>query len=442
MHLKAVDDQSARLQQLEALEAQTHWSPSEGEWLRRQLRALRKGMSGERNAAYYIDHAYKDHDDFAVIHDLRLVCGADVAQIDHVIVTRSLCFFLLETKCFSGDLHINELGEFAVRYGAGFRGIASPLKQSQRHEKVLLKCLTQLGITGRFGLKPRIFHAVLVDPQMRIARPDPQRFDSSDVIKADHVEEWCHRVAQEQVSLGATFKRLANRHSPAALKAWGQQLVAAHQPADKRWPDFMAQHLAEAHGAAPAAVAAPAAPATIATATAAAHPSAPTPVCAACQQPVTAEVADYCRRFAGRFGGHLYCREHQPLAAREPAPTPTKPPAPELVPATVCATCHAPLSEAVALFCHKHAHKFNGQLYCMEHQRLAAPAPSTRDTAAVQQQPTEPRAVNAVSAGEDGTPQCAACGDTISPAEAKFCWSQKRRFGGAQYCRPHQANYR
>lgn len=36
---------------------------------------------------------------------------------------------------------------------------------------------------------------------------------------------------------------------------------------------------------------------------------------------------------------------------------------------------------------------------------------------------------------------CAACGCKISFAEGKFCWNNPGRFGGAQYCRLHQAEH-
>jgi hypothetical protein len=47
-----------------------------------------------------------------------------------------LHFFLFETKCFNGELEINDRGEFTMGYAGERRfGIESPLEQSLRHER-------------------------------------------------------------------------------------------------------------------------------------------------------------------------------------------------------------------------------------------------------------------------------------------------------------------
>ena len=57
------------------------------DWLTNEIWAVRMGMSGERSAAHYIDHYYKDNPNLAVIHDLRLELDGEVAQIDHLLKT-------------------------------------------------------------------------------------------------------------------------------------------------------------------------------------------------------------------------------------------------------------------------------------------------------------------------------------------------------------------
>jgi hypothetical protein len=37
---------------------------------------------------------------------------------------------------------------------------------------------------------------------------------------------------------------------------------------------------------------------------------------------------------------------------------------------------------------------------------------------------------------------CCTCNAKITYAEAKFCWGNERRFGGLQYCRTHQIDWR
>jgi hypothetical protein len=37
---------------------------------------------------------------------------------------------------------------------------------------------------------------------------------------------------------------------------------------------------------------------------------------------------------------------------------------------------------------------------------------------------------------------CVTCAEKISFAEGKFCWNNEARFGGFQYCRDHQAQFK
>lgn len=441
MLLKLADDHGPRLQLLESLEAQKHWNTAQREWLRSQLWALRRGISGERGAAYYIDHAYKASTNLAVLHDLRLEWGGEVAQIDHLILSRGMVFYLLETKSFSGDVHINAHGEFSVRYGAEMRGIPSPLEQSKRHEKLLMRYLEHLGIGGRLGVRPQFFHAVLLDPKGNIRRPARKDFDTSNVIKADQFEAWRNRLVDERTSMAQVFKGLVNLRSSDTLRSWGQQLAQAHRPLpSESWlPEFMRAHMREPEVKADVtpvmAVAAPA--------PAAAARSVPVPsperedVCAVCQQAVSAEVAAFCRRQAPPWGGQVLCRTHQDSQRAAVRAEPAVAQVSFSVLPPVCASCGCTLSAAVAQFCQSQPQRFAGKLYCMEHQR-AIVAPAAAEVAPA----------GTLVAPEDGDRagrrqcKCADCGSKITFAEAKFCWGNARRFGGLQYCRAHQANYR
>lgn len=59
MLIKQADDQSKRWAFLESLLNVPTLDRRQRDWLSDQLWALRMGMSGERNAAHYIDHYYK-----------------------------------------------------------------------------------------------------------------------------------------------------------------------------------------------------------------------------------------------------------------------------------------------------------------------------------------------------------------------------------------------
>ena len=387
MLIKEADDHSKRLALLESLKNDSALDRTQQEWLNSQMWALRQGASGERNAAHYIDHHYKDSPNLAVIHDLRLEMDDEVAQIDHLIISRGLIFYLFETKNFSGNLSINEHGEFTVQYGSGERrsqrGIPSPLEQSKRHEKVLGKWLERLDITGRLGSKPQFFHAVLIDPKGTIARPDARKFDTGNIIKADQIDVWRNRHIDKTISVGQTLTAMMNLRGADTVREWAEKLVRQHRPlAPQFWlPDFMKPNTA---------------PATL--------------------QSVLAST---------------------PSAVAEPAPayTASRP--------VICASCGKHLSGAEQEFCTNKASVFDGKMLCMAHQKEHRQAKRSAPPLAA---PATPAASEAPPADKASSGQkklvCATCGAKISFDEGRFCWNQERRFGGLQYCRTHQADFR
>lgn len=382
MLIKLADDQSKRLALLESLEQSPRLDDRQKKWLRDELRNLRKGRSGERNAAYYIDSALKESANLAVIHDLRLEWEGESAQIDHLVISRGLIFYLLETKNFSGNLSINEHGEFTVFYGNIPQGIPSPIEQSKRHEKILAKWLERLEITGRLGSSPQFFHVVLVAPTSTIRRPHPAKFDTSNVIKADAFEQWRHQHVEKRMSLGQTFTAVANLRSSDTVREWAQKLVKAHRPQNPlQLPDFM--------------------------------------------QPRPQANAQPQARAAVRI---------QP---------PVEPPRPAAS-GTVCASCAKSLSAAEQAFCSNNAQLFDGAMLCMAHQKTHQQ--EKKRARANVMPPVQPQApavpANTANIAEADPRKrkliCCACDKPISFAEGKFCWNNERRFGGLQYCREHQ----
>lgn len=358
MLFKSADDHSKRLALLESLQGDAALDRMQRDWLTNEIWAVRMGMSGERSAAHYIDHYYKDNPNLAVIHDLRLELDGEVAQIDHLLISRGMVFYLLETKNFSGHLHINAHGEFSVRYGANTRGIASPLEQGKRHEKVLARCLERLGITGRLGSGPQFVHAVLIDPKGTIQRPDACQFDTSNVIKADHFDTWRTRLVDKGFSLAQNLSTLMNIHASETVRDWAQKLVRQHRPLPpQQWlPDFMRSK------AQPEPQPAPSPKPVGATASIGA-------VCATCAAPVSQAVADFCHNSAQRFGGLVYCMEHQKAHRKTPAAAPALLPEPEATARKlVCAACNGKITYAEAQFCWRNEERFGGLQYCRTHQ--------------------------------------------------------------------------
>src|SRR5574337_243957 len=334
MLLKSADDKSKRLRLLEDLQKASTLDARQKKWLRDELMRLRKGIEGERDSAYYINSHFKDSKNHVVLHDLRFVVDNDVAQIDHLIINRAFGVYLIETKNYAGNLIINEQGEFTAEYDDDRFGVPSPIEQSRRHERVLVKLLERLEITARVQTRPEVIHLVMLHPKAIIRRPPPKAFDTSAVIKADQFPEW-HGKFVDGLGTGAVFKGMLNMRSLETIREWGEKLMRQHRPADLlALPEFMkpgktatapSVHV-QAHE--PAASYAPrrlaAAPTKAHAAPAAASTSAPTAptqaggdastkrlTCAECGQKISFAEGKYCWNQSERFGGRQYCREHQ-----------------------------------------------------------------------------------------------------------------------------------
>ena len=323
MLIKSPDDKKKRLRLLEKLRSSDRLDERQKDWLRDEYWRLKPGDRGERDAAHYLDMSFGDSKNHAVLHDLRLEADGQIAQIDHLIVNRMLYFYLLETKTYSGSLHINEQGEFMAEYSGGRRyGIESPLEQSRRHETVLKKVLERLSIIGRAGTEPTFIHVVMVHPKAIIHRPPMDKFDTSMVIKADQFATW-HAKFVDKLGIATMLPGMVNLRGRGTVKEWGELLKGEHRPTSVLdLPDFMRPK-----------VKAPATPYTSPKASSAApvraqvvpskaeapqRPASPAlaqtnakPVCAICGKPLTPKAAKFCIDKAEWFGGKLYCYDHQ-----------------------------------------------------------------------------------------------------------------------------------
>jgi hypothetical protein len=314
--IKPADDKTKRLALLEDLQRSALLEYKQREWLREELYRTKRGIAGERDAAHYLDNYLKDDPDRVLLHDLRFVVDGEVIQIDHMVITRGLFVYLLETKNFNGHLRINEFGEFSVEYPGERRfGVPSPLEQSRRHEGPLRKLFETLGIQGRNGGAARIHHCVLVHPASIIYRPPQARFDTSNVIKADQFRAWHERFQEKHSRVGTVLTSLFNIRDADTIKEFARKLVRQHSPADLlALPDFVKPRSRDKD--APSAVA-PTPAMVDAHSPVMAEPNA-RPVstsrkllCAMCGAKISYAEGKFCWNNEGRFGGLQYCREHQ-----------------------------------------------------------------------------------------------------------------------------------
>ena len=225
MILKSADDKSAQIAALESLLATAGPLKSR---IEQELRNLRAGIKAERDAAYLIDFDLKDSTKTAVIHDLRIEVNGRVAQIDHLLIHRTLNIFVLETKHFHAGLKITDTGEFLRwnQFKGCFEGMPSPLAQNERHITVLKDLISRMDMPTRLGIRlaPDLQSVVLVDAHARIDRP--KGFDTSNVIKADMLLPHIEKVIDAQNVLGSLAKFVGWD----TVEEIGRNLVAMHRP--------------------------------------------------------------------------------------------------------------------------------------------------------------------------------------------------------------------
>lgn len=231
MLIKSADSKTGAWKLLERFKHYPNITEPQQKAIEKEIRLLKAGIKGEEEAAYLIDFHFKGSKNNAVIHDLRLEINDRVAQIDHLLINRSLMVFVLETKHFNCGIKINENAEF-LRWNdfkKTFEGMPSPVAQNERHIMVLSDAFNLLDMPVRLGirLKPAFVPYVLVSASSRIDRP--KHLDTSQIIKADVLE---HTIMQKFDKLGVmdTLGAAARMVSTETLEAIARQLVALHKP--------------------------------------------------------------------------------------------------------------------------------------------------------------------------------------------------------------------
>lgn len=90
--------------------------------------------------AFYLKRAFGKEKDCFVLNDLRIIHDGDVAQIDHLMVTR-FGLFIIESKSVHGKIMINKHKEWSRTYDNATDGMRSPVLQAEAQGKVLKELL-------------------------------------------------------------------------------------------------------------------------------------------------------------------------------------------------------------------------------------------------------------------------------------------------------------
>ncbi|HEY3490385.1 MAG TPA: nuclease-related domain-containing protein [Candidatus Deferrimicrobiaceae bacterium] len=273
--------------------------------IERELKCLDSGVRGEDSSAYYIEFRYRNSQNWAVIHDLRLEHEGFSAQIDHLLINRFLEVYVLESKNYYYGIKINPEGEFLAWNGKSYVGIESPVEQNRRHIELLEKVIKQAGIAPtRLGIPlPVTFRSyVMVAPGARVDRPIKGKLDTSMVVKADDLMKTIDERL-DSPSPAFVFAALTKVVSAETLESFAKALAFKHK---RGGIDYAAKIGVPLIAATPPPLAAPPPPAP-----SSGGSSAKAGVCAGCGTEVDSKVVYFCRIKKERFGGKILCRECQ-----------------------------------------------------------------------------------------------------------------------------------
>lgn len=308
MQVKAADDRTADIKALEGLLERPDLPAATRQRIDQEIRSMRAGVVGERDAAYEIEFYFGTSQNYVTIHDLRIEHDGRVAQIDHLILNRVLQIWVCESKHFVDSVSINGLGEWERSYRGHKYGVPSPIEQNRKHIDVL----EQLFKSGAVSLPRRIFtmrpdlrSLILISNNAVIKRPRARVEGLESVIKAERLKTGIYDTWDDGIR--TMVQRLVSTET---IERLARDLVALHRPIAFDW--------AARFGVDPVAASAHASPATPARPVPAPRgaPSDPSgQPCGRCGGPTSfAEVA-FCRFNKPRFGGGVYCRGCQAVVA-------------------------------------------------------------------------------------------------------------------------------
>ena len=198
--LKEFNENNKQLEDLKILSEKVYGEKKK--LIDRDIMYLTYGMEGEKNVSYEIKNSYIP---MLALHDIRIEDGESVAQMDYILITKSF-ILVLETKALSGDITVNESGEF-IRYfknkaGKVYRkeGIYSPVAQNERHVRILTEYLKKNKIIKKYPIYSCV---VIANSESVINKYKAPKEIQSQIIKYDQLTSFIkeklnyHKIKQD-----------------------------------------------------------------------------------------------------------------------------------------------------------------------------------------------------------------------------------------------------
>ncbi|QYJ90488.1 nuclease-related domain-containing protein [Shewanella halotolerans] len=172
------------------------------------------GQKQEQDVAFFLRRAFKDHPQVLVINDFKFSFNDETAQIDHLIVY-TYGFVLIESKSIKGQVKVNQQEEWTRSHKGTWFGMASPIKQVELQQALLLQLLThhRSEILGKLlGIKQQGFrlrgweHLCAVSSDAIINRDTMPKQVSEKLVKTEFLVDKLNEI----MNLKGKFTRLVN----------------------------------------------------------------------------------------------------------------------------------------------------------------------------------------------------------------------------------------
>ncbi len=224
--LKEDSDNTLHIARLKELQDQAPGKVKDD--IAREITLASYGEVGEQNIAFELKNSGMS---MYIIHDLRLEFEDLSAQIDYVVVTRKLIFFI-ECKNLYGNIDIDNQGNFVRNYSWNGRtvkeGIYSPITQNQRH----LEVLKQIGRSNRNNALTKTlydksfedFHksvVVLANPKTVLNAKYAKKEVKDQLIRADQLIAYLKNADKRSKEMGSNDKR---------MRSIAEGLLSLHTP--------------------------------------------------------------------------------------------------------------------------------------------------------------------------------------------------------------------
>lgn len=242
--LKEDSDTSRQIARLKELHEQATGKLKDE--IAREITLASYGEVGEKNIAFELKNSGMP---MVIIHDLRLEFEELSAQIDYVVVTRKLIFFI-ECKNLYGNIDIDNQGNFVRSYSWNGRtvkeGIYSPITQNQRH----LEVYKQLNRSNKKNLIMRIgfdkcfdnFHksiVVLANPKTVLNAKYAKNEVKDQVIRADQLIAYIKNAEKQSKELASSEK---------GMRELAEGILGYHKPIQidytQKFEDLISQQTA------------------------------------------------------------------------------------------------------------------------------------------------------------------------------------------------------